>query len=155
MRRRISTDPHLAVSFDMPHYPFSNAVMPGVYRSPAAEIPATCARSHTMSSLRSAIHDRKFMHSGDVMLNLRATTAVIFLCAITCGATFLFALYRQFALVEVASSMITMVEVYLLSSSIGDLIEGKREVRFIRLVVAVALALFVVTYFTISKLTHH
>jgi uncharacterized membrane protein len=95
------------------------------------------------------------MHSGDVMLNLKATAAVIFLCAITCGATFLFALYRQFAFVEVAASMITMIEVYLLSSSIGDLIEGKREVRFRRLVVAVALTLFVVTYFTISKLTHH
>jgi len=89
------------------------------------------------------------------MLNLKATAAVIFLCAITCGATFLFALYRQFALVEVAASMATMVEVYFLSSSIGDLIEGKGDLRSVRVVVAVALALLIVTYYTVSKLTHH
>lgn len=52
---------------------------------------------------------------------------VVLLSAITCGATFLLALYRQFALVEVAASLATGVQVYFLSSSIGDLLEDKEE----------------------------
>ena len=52
---------------------------------------------------------------------------VVLLSAITCGATFLLALYRQFALVEVAASLATGVQVYFLSSSIGDLPERRRS----------------------------
>jgi len=47
--------------------------------------------------------------------------------ALTCGATFLFALYRQLALVEVAASILVGVELYFLSSSIGDWTEKKME----------------------------
>lgn len=52
---------------------------------------------------------------------------VVLVSAITCGATFLLALYRQFALVEVAASLATAVQLYLLSSSIGDLLDDKEE----------------------------
>jgi hypothetical protein len=75
------------------------------------------------------------------------------LSAITCGATFLFALYRQLALVEVAASLAIGVELYLLSSSIGDWIERKPEANRLRLVVGVALALGIVSYFLVSKYT--
>jgi hypothetical protein len=47
------------------------------------------------------------------------------LAGITCGATFLFALFRQFSLVEVAASLATGAEVLFLSSSIGDLLLDK------------------------------
>jgi len=46
---------------------------------------------------------------------LRAHLAVIFgkaLAAIVCGAIFLFALFRQFSLVEVAASLATGAEVF-------------------------------------------
>ena len=76
---------------------------------------------------------------------------VLLLSAITCGATFLLALYRQLALVEVAASLSVGVELYLLSSSIGDWIEKKPEANRLRLVVGVALALGVVSYFLVSK----
>lgn len=76
---------------------------------------------------------------------------VLLLSAITCGATFLLALYRQLALVEVAASLAVGVELYLLSSSIGDWIEKKPEANRLRLVVGVALALGVVSYFLVSK----
>ena len=89
------------------------------------------------------------------MLRLKAAVAAIVLCAVVCGATFLFALQRQFALIEVAASLATMVEVYLLSSAIGDLIEGKRESNALRAIVAVALAVLLVTCFTIAKVAHH
>ena len=76
---------------------------------------------------------------------------VLLLSAITCGATFLLALYRQLALVEVAASLSVGVELYLLSSSIGDWIVKKPEANRLRLVVGVALALGEVSYFLVSK----
>jgi len=75
----------------------------------------------------------------------------VLLSAITCGATFLLALYRQLALVEVAASLTTGVELYLLSSSIGDWIEKKAEANKKRLLIAVGLALGVVLYFLIAR----
>ena len=71
----------------------------------------------------------------------------IVLPAITCGVTFLFALYRQFALVEVAASITAGVELYLVSSSIGDWIEKKPQANLMRLLIAVGLAFAVVLYF--------
>src|SRR5271167_4928537 len=75
----------------------------------------------------------------------------IVLSAITCGVTFLFALYRQLALVEVAASIVTGVELYFLSSAIGDLIERKLKPSKMRLWIAVGLAIAVVFYFLIAK----
>ncbi|HTP68242.1 MAG TPA: hypothetical protein VMJ35_05000 [Dongiaceae bacterium] len=89
------------------------------------------------------------------MINLKLTIALVLLCALVCGATFLFALYRQFALVEVASSLVTMIEVYLLSSSIGELIEGKREIQVFRAVAPVVLAASVVACFLFAGFRNH
>ena len=52
--------------------------------------------------------------------------AVLF-SALACGATFLFALYRQLALVAVAASIAAGVELYFLASSPGEWIEAKAE----------------------------
>ena len=73
------------------------------------------------------------------------------LSALTCGATFLFALYRQLALVEVTASLATGVEVYFLSSSIGDWLENKPRSNRLRLGIGVALAFLVVLYFVIAR----
>jgi|HubBroStandDraft_4_1064222.scaffolds.fasta_scaffold131378_2 hypothetical protein len=64
--------------------------------------------------------------------------------AISCGATFLFALYRQLALVEVAANLAVGVELYFLSASIGDWIEKKDAPSRSRLRVVLALAAGVV-----------
>lgn len=88
------------------------------------------------------------------MKNHVVLVIAVLLSAITCGATFLFALYRQLALVEVTASLVTGVELYLLSSSIGEWIERKAEANKGRLFIAVGLALGVVVYFLISKYTH-
>jgi hypothetical protein len=79
------------------------------------------------------------------------TIIAILLSAITCGATFLFALYRQFALVEVAASIAIGVQLYFLSSSIGDVLEDKGEPSRVRLVLAVSVAGVVVAYFLVSR----
>lgn len=82
--------------------------------------------------------------------HLRAVLAV--LCsALTCGGTFLFALYRQLALVEVAASIILGVQLYLLASTIGDWIENKTEPSKSRKWIALGLAAAVVCYFLIAK----
>jgi uncharacterized membrane protein len=74
-----------------------------------------------------------------------------FLCAVICGATFLFALYSQFAMVEVAASIAAGIEVYFLSSSIGDMLEDKNETNYLKLVASIGLAGGVVVYFLILK----
>ena len=71
------------------------------------------------------------------------------LAAVTCGATFLLALFRQFGLVEVAASMGAGVEVFFLSSSIGDLLEDAPNPNRRRFTAAIVLAGAVVTHFLI------
>jgi len=71
------------------------------------------------------------------------------LAAVTCGATFLLALFRQFGLVEVAASLGAGVEVFFLSSSIGDLLEDAPNPNRRRFTAAIVLAAAVVAYFLI------
>jgi hypothetical protein len=79
------------------------------------------------------------------------TLAATILSAITCGATFLFALVRQFAMVEIAASIVTGVQLYLLSSTVGDLIEGKTEGRKIKPAMPLMLTGGVVAAFLLKK----
>jgi predicted secreted protein len=74
------------------------------------------------------------------------TLAVTILSAVACGATFLFALARQFAVVEIAASIVTSVQLYLLSSTVGDLIEGRKKNKL-----AASLMLRVVAAFPLKK----
>ena len=78
-------------------------------------------------------------------------TGVVLVSAVTCGATFLLALYRQFALVEVAASLANGVQLYLLSSSIGDLLEDKEQPSRRRLAGAAAIARALLFYFLVKR----
>jgi 4-amino-4-deoxy-L-arabinose transferase-like glycosyltransferase len=73
------------------------------------------------------------------------------LSALTCGVTFLFALYRQLALVEVAANIVLGVELYLLSASVGDWIEKNKAPSKRRMWIALGLAAGVACYFLIAK----
>ena len=73
------------------------------------------------------------------------------LAAVTCGATFLLALFRQFGLVEVAASLGAGAEVFFLSSSIGDLLEDRKEPNHTRFIAALGLAAAIVVYFLIMN----
>jgi hypothetical protein len=81
------------------------------------------------------------------------TLAATILSAITCGATLLFALVRQFAMVEIAASIVTGVQLYLLSSTVGDLIEGKTEMRKTKLVASLMLTGGVIAALLLKKYT--
>lgn len=71
------------------------------------------------------------------------------LAAVTCGATFLLALFHQFGQVEVAASLGAGVEVFFLSSSIGDLLEDAPNPNRRRFTVAILLVAAIVAYFLI------
>jgi hypothetical protein len=75
------------------------------------------------------------------------------LAAVTCGATFLLALFRQFGMVEVAASLGAGAEVFFLSSSIGDLLEDAPKPNRRRFTAALSLAAAVVAYFLIRAFT--
>jgi hypothetical protein len=79
------------------------------------------------------------------------TIAVTIFAAFGCAATFLLALFRQYGLVEVAASLGVGVEVFFLSSSIGDLLENKPEPNRVRTVAAIGIALGVSVYFLIVR----
>jgi VIT1/CCC1 family predicted Fe2+/Mn2+ transporter len=88
---------------------------------------------------------------GAWMKNHIWTVLAAFFSALICGATFLFALYRQLALVEVAACIVLGVELYLLSSSLGDWIEKKEKPSKSRRWIAIGLAAAIVCYFLIAK----
>jgi hypothetical protein len=55
------------------------------------------------------------------------TVLMSFAAAMISGAVFVVALFHQFALVEVAASILTGLQVFSLSSTIGDLLDEKKE----------------------------
>ena len=51
------------------------------------------------------------------------TVLMSLVAAVISGAVFVVALFHQYALVEVAASILTGLQVFFLSSAIGDLLE--------------------------------
>jgi hypothetical protein len=93
-----------------------------------------------MSSRRIGIHDRRGGGNEEEMKTHGWTIVTVFLSALAGGATFLLALFRQYGLVEAAASLRAGLEVFFLSSSIGDLVEDRKEPNRIRVVAAIGLA---------------
>lgn len=109
------------------------------------------------SKLPAGLPAAAVQEGASVELALKGNLGVVlasFLSAVACGATFLFALYRQFALVEVAASIATAIEVYLLSSAIGEMLEDRQEPNRLKMIAAIGLAAGIVGYFLISRYLH-
>jgi len=86
----------------------------------------------------------------------RHTLSVVmsFVAAVISGTVFLAALFEQYALVEVAASIITALQVYFLSSAIGDLLEEKKEPYRTRNSVVVLMTIFLVAFYSFRKFLH-
>ncbi len=86
----------------------------------------------------------------------RHTLSVVmsFVAAVISATVFLAALFEQYALVEVAASIITALQVYFLSSGIGDLLEEKRETNRTRNSVVVLMTIFLVAFYSFRKYFH-
>ncbi len=66
-------------------------------------------------------------------------------------AVFVVALFHQFALVEVAASILTGLQVFFLSSAIGDLLDEKKESNRARNSVVALMTVFLVGFYSFTR----
>lgn len=82
------------------------------------------------------------------------TVLMSFVAAMTSGGIFVVALFHQFALVEVTASLITGLQVFFLSSAIGDLLEQKKEPNRLRNSATVLVTVFLVAFYSVTRYLH-
>jgi hypothetical protein len=71
-------------------------------------------------------------------------------CA-TSGAIFVFSLIHQFAMVEVAASLVTALQIYFLGSAIADLLERAKRPGRRRISLVVLLTVFLLTFYSFTQ----
>ena len=71
--------------------------------------------------------------------------------SVASGAIFLFALIHQFALVEVAATLVTALQVYFLGSSIADLVEKAKPPASRRTSLVVLFTVFLVAFYSFAR----
>lgn len=71
--------------------------------------------------------------------------------AVISGTIFVVALLHQYALVEVAASVITGIQVFFLSSAFGDLLEKKGESNRARNSAVILVTIFLVTFYSFTR----
>ena len=74
--------------------------------------------------------------------------------AIISGITFVIALFHQFALVEVAASLLTGLQVFFLSSAIGDLLEEAKKPNKARNIAVVSGVVLLLAYYGVTAASH-
>ena len=82
------------------------------------------------------------------------TVLMSLVAAVISGAIFVVALFHQFALVEVTASLITGLQVFFLSSAIGDLLEQKKEPNRLRNSATVLVTVFLVAFYSVTRYLH-
>jgi len=82
------------------------------------------------------------------------TVLMSFLAAVISGTVFVVALFHQFALVEVAASILTGLQVFLLSSAIGDLLDEKKEPNRARNSAVILVTVFLVAFYSVTRYFH-
>lgn len=70
------------------------------------------------------------------------------------GAIFLVALFHQFALVEVAASVLTGLQVFFLGAAISDALEKKKEPNRARNSAVVLVTIFLVAFYSVTRYLH-
>jgi len=82
------------------------------------------------------------------------TVLASFVAAVISGAIFVVALLHQYALVEVAASIFTGLQVFFLSSAIGDLLDEKKEPNRARNSAVVLVTVFLVAFYSFTRYFH-
>jgi len=82
------------------------------------------------------------------------TVPMSFAAAMISGAVFVVALFHQFALVEVAASILTGLQVFFLSSAIGDLLDEKKESNRARNSAVALMTVFLVGFYFFTRYFH-
>lgn len=84
------------------------------------------------------------------MLRYIFAIALSLAASVASGIIFLFALIHQFALVEIAASLATALQVYFLSSAIADMIEKAKRPSHRRNSLAILFAVFLVAFYSFT-----
>ena len=79
------------------------------------------------------------------------TVLMCFAAAGVSGAIFVVALLHEFALVEIAASIVTALQVFFLSSAISDLLEGKKQPNRGRNSTVVLVTIFLVAFYSFTR----
>ena len=79
------------------------------------------------------------------------TVLMSFAAAAISGTIFVVALFHQYALVEVAASILTGLQVFFLSSAIGDLLDEKTELNRARNSAVVLVTVFLVAFYSFTR----
>ena len=74
--------------------------------------------------------------------------------AMISGTIFVVALFHQFALVEVAASMLTGLQVFFLSSAIGNVLDEQKEPNRARNSAVVLMTVFLVAFYSLTRYFH-
>ena len=82
------------------------------------------------------------------------TVLMSLVAAVISGAIFIVALFHQYALVEVAASILTGLQVFFLSSAIGDLLDEKKEPHRVRNSAVVLVTIFLVAFYSFTRYFH-
>jgi membrane protein DedA with SNARE-associated domain len=82
-------------------------------------------------------------HIFSIVLSLAAT--------VISGAIFLDSLFRQFALVEIAASLLTALQVFFLSSAIADTLEKQKKTSRSRNSWVVAFTVFLIAFYSFTR----
>src|SRR3989442_13535180 len=77
-----------------------------------------------------------------------------FVAALISGAIFVAALFRQYALVEVAASILTGLQVFFLSTAIGDLLDKKKKSHRARTSAVALFTIFLVAFYYFTRYLH-
>ncbi len=82
------------------------------------------------------------------------TVLMSFAAAVISGTIFVVALLHQYALVEVAASILTGLQVFFLSAAIGDLLDEKTEPNRARNSAVVLVTVFLVAFYSFTRYFH-
>ena len=81
------------------------------------------------------------------------TVLMSFAASVISGAVFVVALFHQFALVEVVASVLTGLQVFFLSSAIGDMLE-KNEPNRARNSTVVLATILLLAFYSFTRYFH-
>jgi hypothetical protein len=99
-------------------------------------------------------HNAAEVRGGGTMKRHVVTVLMSFAAAVISGAIFVVALFHQYALVEVAASILTGLQVFFLSAAIGDLLDEKTELNRARNSAVVLVTVFLVAFYSFTRYFH-
>jgi hypothetical protein len=110
---------------------------------------ATCRAAAQDSATREHRRRRKAQKTN--MFRYISSIALSLAASVASGAIFLLSLIHQFALVEIAASLVTALQVFFLSSAIADLLEKAKRPSHQRTSLVVLFTVLLVAFYSFTR----